>query len=522
MKVLRFLFVSVLTMILVCYVYHKSILSYITQQYHIVSDTPITQTPLFEPASLIAQSLESLRVALFEGGVAIDSQGDEFAEITEAHQDTLNPSHKQNNEQIQSKLDSNNIPQGVNSLTQSQDSNTSFNNAQAFSGVQHSISNQDSQNNPSFGNNQNSNTTQSPMPLYPTPPVNPTTKDALSNTALPDSNAPQDLETLTQESESNPYAHIPRQPRKDKIAVSPQTRFLFIGDSLMQGIGMTLPRMLQQHGYKSKNIAKQSTGLTFPSFFDWQKATKQAFAQHSDIGVVVVCLGANDPWNMAKVRFGTPAWERIYRQRIQAIFDIAHAHNAQVMWYALPATKNPTLNKKLLYLNELYEDMVLRNGGVFLSAQAVLLNGQFSPSIKDEAGRSKQVRSPDGIHFTTYGSRLLSQTLLDSLILPTQNEDSERENHTQDSQTLEPNTTQNIQHNSSNQAHTPHIEQTSKITTYQEQAPSPTHNPQATQDSHHTTAQHYEQYTREIAQERTQEMWSESHQPITTHNKEQE
>ena len=163
------------------------------------------------------------------------------------------------------------------------------------------------------------------------------------------------------------------------------------------------------------------------SFFNWEQATREAFNQYSNIGVLVVCLGANDPWNMPKVRFGTDLWEQIYRSRIQAIFDIAKANNAIVVWYAVPAVKNVALNKKLLYLNSLYKDIVYKNGGIFLSSDAILQNGEFSAYLKDSNGKSRLVRTPDGIHFTVYGASLLAQMLIDLIDESNQNQDNIKE-----------------------------------------------------------------------------------------------
>lgn len=321
MHFVRFVFISLIAMILVCYVYNKSILSYVVQQYHYASDMISVQMPFFEMGDTLANEIESIRLSLFDS-IMLEASVD-------------NGDFKENFSQ-------------------------------------------------DFKEDSKGNQT-------------------LSANSKPSDNKIENAKT------DNEMKKIP--------TLKPQTRFLLIGDSLMQGIGMTLPRMLQQHGFRVKNIAKQSTGLTYPSFFNWEQATKQAFKQYDDIGVIVVCLGANDPWNMPKVRFGTNLWEQTYKDRIQAIFDIAKEHNAIVIWYAVPATKNATLNKKLNYLNNLYKEAAFANNGIFITSEAILQNGEFSPYIKDDMGKSRLVRTSDGIHFTRYGATLLSQMLLDSLNL---------------------------------------------------------------------------------------------------------
>ena len=73
--------------------------------------------------------------------------------------------------------------------------------------------------------------------------------------------------------------------------------------------------------------------------------------------------------------------------------NIAKSHGTQVVWYAVPMTNNETLNKKLAYLNTLYYQVVSTNGGIFLTADAILHNGKFSAYIKDSNGKSRLVRA---------------------------------------------------------------------------------------------------------------------------------
>lgn len=339
MIIIRFISAVLLAMLCVCYVYNKSIISYIVQQYHYASDMVGTTYSFFSFGDMIAEQLEKMRVAIFEG---------EF----HATEDALELAKIKDGEVLESKY----------------------------------IAKIDS----------NLATTNTSKPIL------------------------QEKKLINIESAHTETTYNIENSNK-MLILPPQTRFLLIGDSLMQGIGMVLPRMLQQHGFIVKNLSKQSTGLTYPSFFNWEMATIQAFQQYKDIGVLVVCLGANDPWNMPKMRFASQSWEEVYKKRIQAIINVAKLHGAEVVWYAVPMTKNESLNKKLVYLNNLYYQVVSANGGIFLTADAILHDGKFSSYIKDKSGKSRLVRSQDGIHFTVYGSRLLAKTLIDRISLPSKN-----------------------------------------------------------------------------------------------------
>lgn len=336
-------------MLCVCYVYHKSIIAYIVQQYHRASDMILFEDSLFSIGDSIAQNLENVRVSLFETNAPLSFESLESETFAkEKEHIAIHLSTQENTQQ--------NAPNNQNTERENE-------NEARHEILQESKENNDAQNAPII-----------------------------------------ELETSTQKNDGFLY-------------VEKGTRFLLIGDSLMQGIAMALPRMLQERGFLAKSIAKQSTGLTYPSFFNWERALKQAFLQYSDIGVVVVCLGANDPWNMPKMRFQSSEWEDTYKARIQAIIDTAKAHNAMIIWYALPKTKNADFTKKLLYLNGLYEEIVSANNGIFLEASAILDNGEYSTYLKDSEGKSHLVRAQDGIHFSRYGAKLLAQTLLDRIKL---------------------------------------------------------------------------------------------------------
>ena len=65
------------------------------------------------------------------------------------------------------------------------------------------------------------------------------------------------------------------------------------------------------------NLSKHSTGLTYKHYFNWEAALKDTFAKNPDIALVVVLLGANDPWGMKNISFKSVRWEETYIQRIE-------------------------------------------------------------------------------------------------------------------------------------------------------------------------------------------------------------
>lgn len=207
---------------------------------------------------------------------------------------------------------------------------------------------------------------------------------------------------------------------KTSLEVSLNDEFLLIGDSLMQGVSMALTRDLKKLGFKSTNLSKQNTGLSYKSYYDWAKASEAAFKSNDKLKVLVVLLGANDPWDikfLGKYRaFNSEQWREIYAARVDEILDIARKYGAQVIWYQVPIVKKPSLDDKLQILNEIYEAQSLKYHALFIKTRAALsLNGEYSTYIKDESNKSIKVRADDGVHFSYKGAEILSQLLLKRL-----------------------------------------------------------------------------------------------------------
>ncbi|HED0947529.1 TPA: DUF459 domain-containing protein [Campylobacter jejuni] len=211
-----------------------------------------------------------------------------------------------------------------------------------------------------------------------------------------------------------------------KLEVHKGDEFLFIGDSLMQGVAIALNRDLIDLGLKANDLSKQNTGLSYKSYFDWAKATKEAFAKNPNIKYLVVLLGANDPWDIKKGgvyhRFGSDSWIDIYTYRVNEIINIAKQHHAKILWFEIPPVKKNELNEKIQILNKIYSEEILKNKEIFINTKLFFsVNDEYSAYIKDENNRSIKVRTDDGVHFTPSGAREMSKLLLEHIKLKEEN-----------------------------------------------------------------------------------------------------
>lgn len=205
---------------------------------------------------------------------------------------------------------------------------------------------------------------------------------------------------------------------------------MLIGDSMMQGVAPYLLRTFKKVKIQGINLSKHSTGLTYKHYFNWELATRDALEKNPQISLIVVLLGANDPWSMKKgIAFKSPLWEEIYTQRIDEILQVAREYGVRVAWYEVPSVREKSLNDKIMYLNSLYEESVKQSGEYFLQSNGIVTQGgKYSAFIKNAKGKSVQVRADDGVHFTTRGYQIMANILLNSLeVLPLENAPQESE-----------------------------------------------------------------------------------------------
>ncbi|MDE1167599.1 MAG: DUF459 domain-containing protein [Pseudomonas sp.] len=218
-----------------------------------------------------------------------------------------------------------------------------------------------------------------------------------------------------------PPAQVPAPVATLAATLAPNDEVFLVGDSLMQGVAPHLVNSLHKRfNISSVNLSKQSTGLAYPSFFNWPQTVEQTLHANPHIRLIVVFLGPNDPWDMpvAKgkpfLRFRSADWETLYRQRVASIFEQAKAHNAQVIWVGPPNMRTDKLSRAMTYLSQLYKTEAQRYGQLYVSANEMLgyKADEFSPYLQDADGKRVKTRGDDGIHFTPTGQKLIATRVL--------------------------------------------------------------------------------------------------------------
>lgn len=456
MRALQFIFIALFTFLQLLFYLHSSIVSYVEQQYHNFSESEnvamqflgsvystlyLKDNFLFATSDMLMSRLESLRVQVFgtfdgingetEDMIILESSTDSSKNNKSPHKPTTHspthstaPHHEQDSrdtsldEKAESSIDSK--PYDV----ASQDSILQESNPQESNPIEAVL--------------KNIATTGDSIPTLPKDlqdslPSNTqedSTKDSLFNT--PQDTAPLEPSSLPQNTPQSNTLQPPPQPIQEsytpirsinnpRIQVSEGESILLIGDSMMQGVAPYLLRAFKKAKIQGINLSKHSTGLTYKHYFNWELVTRDALEKNPHISLVVVLLGANDPWSMKKsIAFKSPLWEEIYTQRIDEILQVAQGYGVRVAWYEVPSVREKSLNDKIMYLNTLYEAAVKQSGEYFLQSNGIVTQGgKYSAFIKNAKGKSVQVRADDGVHFTARGYQIMANILLNSLeVLP--------------------------------------------------------------------------------------------------------
>lgn len=198
-------------------------------------------------------------------------------------------------------------------------------------------------------------------------------------------------------------------------------KVLFAGDSIMQGIAPHLQKWLKsQYQVDSINLSKQSTGLAYPSFFDWPKTIEQTFLNDDNVKLLIILVGANDPWDFPDpatkkgipyLKFKSDTWEKVYLERVNRIVKAAKMVNAKIIWLGIPYMKRPVLNSQMDYLEGILSKELngTKDNVLWLPTNHLLSDG--ASHYQDTMvlnGETVQVRTKDGIHLTTRGQQFMA------------------------------------------------------------------------------------------------------------------
>jgi hypothetical protein len=164
--------------------------------------------------------------------------------------------------------------------------------------------------------------------------------------------------------------------------------------------------------------ARDGTGLTRESYFDWPKAIREFLdskpAGAAKIDVAVIMIGTNDVHNIVEggkaYAYDTDEWTAIYTKRVLAIGEAFAAKKIPLVWVGIPITADDSVADDMAALNDIYRDAAAKTGAVFVDTWEAFsdADGNFTATGPDVNGQIGRLRSADGSRFTKAGARKLA------------------------------------------------------------------------------------------------------------------
>ncbi|MDY3776986.1 MAG: hypothetical protein SOZ73_07145 [Campylobacter sp.] len=202
----------------------------------------------------------------------------------------------------------------------------------------------------------------------------------------------------------------------DKIVLKQGDSVLITGDSMMQYIGIAARQNYPKLGLKVLDLSKHSTGLLDKKSHNWAQIIKDTLAKNKNIKLLVMLIGANDPWgrsiNGKFYQLNSSEWREFYTGRVDEIYKIAKASNVKVLWLSLPCMQKTDYAKKTQLLNEIYKSVSEQNGQIFINTSEYLCQNDEYKTHIDIAGKRSKIRQDDGVHISKIGSQILADEIL--------------------------------------------------------------------------------------------------------------
>ena len=206
------------------------------------------------------------------------------------------------------------------------------------------------------------------------------------------------------------------QSPNDKIVLKQGDSVLITGDSMMQYIGLKASQNYPKLGLKVLDLSKHSTGLLDKKSHNWAQIIKDTLAKNKNIKLLVMLIGANDPWGRSVngnfYELNSSEWREFYTGRVDEIYKIAKASNVKVLWLSLPCMKKTGYEKKIKLLNDIYKSVSKQNGQFFINTSEYLCQNDEYKTHIDIAGKRSKIRQDDGIHVNKVGSQILAGEIL--------------------------------------------------------------------------------------------------------------
>jgi len=192
------------------------------------------------------------------------------------------------------------------------------------------------------------------------------------------------------------------------------------GDSVMGEIAFGMQRWAAKaHSWTIVDAHKVSSGLSNTGYYNWPVTFHNLLEAHHP-KVVLMMVGANDAQDIVEGKrrqpFGTPGWQATYSDRVHTILKDASAHCTTVYWTLMPIVREPGFEKKMALVRQVIRDAAKEHGDTVRiidpNERFVDSAGRYMESARIN-GKSKALRTDDGIHLTWAGAQVFVDSVLE-------------------------------------------------------------------------------------------------------------
>ncbi len=200
-----------------------------------------------------------------------------------------------------------------------------------------------------------------------------------------------------------------------------EQRVLMAGDSLMVGLGPQMRTELS--GYSNLTfipIGKSSSGLARADFYNWPRVLEEHLRSDRP-QVVVMWVGTNDSqaiYGMPSIgEVGSKTWLAAYYGKIAEVARLSLSHGAKFVLMGPPVVSDAKTDAKLAVINKLMQRVCQRARIPFVDTRAALADreGRYCQQARMPDGSVVPIRTPDGVHITAAGNRIVMKRLLPDL-----------------------------------------------------------------------------------------------------------
>ncbi len=207
-------------------------------------------------------------------------------------------------------------------------------------------------------------------------------------------------------------------------AKAPAKTLLLAGDSLSISLAEQLSLAVEgQKSWRFAHLGKVSSGLTRPDLLDWPK-TLADLVRRERPDAVLIMIGANDDKPVPQkdgppALFGAPGWDEAYSRAVAEFIDIARSQNPDVpiTWIGPPVMGGAPLSQAMRRISAVIAKTCAQKRVRYVETLSLFADetGAFARYAVDDDGDLRSIRTPDGVHLTISGAKMLSGKTLKAI-----------------------------------------------------------------------------------------------------------